>query len=100
MQDMIDNQKEAVDLDALVEGRSNHADLAKIAGRIDASQADEITFRRDWLAERGQPAAAMHHAGMDHSAHHLMMGMATPEQMAEPATLVGTAFDRMFLHLN
>ena len=99
MQDMIVHHQQAVDLAALVEGRSNHADLAKIAGRIDASQADEITFMRDWLAERGQPTAAMHHAGMDHSVHHLMMGMATPEQMAELATLEGTAFDRMFLQL-
>ncbi|MEH6724007.1 MAG: DUF305 domain-containing protein, partial [Qipengyuania sp.] len=99
MQDMIVHHQQAVDLATLVEGRSNHADLAKIAGRIDASQADEITFMRDWLAERGQPAKAMHHAGMDHAAHHLMMGMATPEQMAELATLEGTAFDRMFLQL-
>ena len=99
MQDMIVHHQQAVDLAALVEGRSNNSDIVAIAGRIDASQADEIAFMREWLAERGQPAAMQHHAGMDHAAHHLMMGMATPAQMAELGTLESTAFDRLFLQL-
>jgi len=99
LQDMIVHHQQAVDLAALVEGRSNNSDIVAIAGRIDASQADEIAFMREWLAERGQPAAMQHHAGMDHAAHHLMMGMATPAQMAELGTLESTAFDRLFLQL-
>jgi len=99
MQDMIVHHQQAVDLAALVEGRSNNSDIVAIAGRIDASQADEIAFMREWLAERGQPAAMQHHAGMDHAAHHLMMGMATPAQMAELGTLESSAFDRLFLQL-
>jgi uncharacterized protein (DUF305 family) len=99
MQDMIVHHQQAVDLAALVEGRSSNSDIVAIAGRIDASQADEIAFMREWLAERGQPAAMQHHAGMDHAAHHLMMGMATPAQMAELGTLESTAFDRLFLQL-
>ena len=99
MQDMIVHHQQAVDLAALVEGRSNNSDIVAIAGRIDASQADEIAFMREWLAERGQPAAMQHHAGMDHAAHHLMMGMATPAQVAELGTLESTAFDRLFLQL-
>ncbi len=99
MQDMIVHHQQAVDLAALVEGRSNNSDIVAIAGRIDASQADEIAFMREWLAERGQPTAMQHHAGMDHAAHHLMMGMATPAQMAELGTLESTAFDRLFLQL-
>ena len=99
MQDMIVHHQQAVDLAALVEGRSNNSDIVAIAGRIDASQADEIAFMREWLAERGQPAAMQHHAGMDHAAHHLMIGMATPAQMAELGTLESTAFDRLFLQL-
>jgi len=99
MQDMIVHHQQAVDLAALVEGRSNNPDIVAIAGRIDASQADEIAFMREWLAERGQPAAMQHHAGMDHAAHHLMMGMATPAQVAELGTLESTAFDRLFLQL-
>ena len=99
LQDMIVHHQQAVDLAALVEGRSNNSDIVAIAGRIDASQADEIAFMREWLAERGQPTAMQHHAGMDHAAHHLMMGMATPAQMAELGTLESTAFDRLFLQL-
>ena len=99
LQDMIVHHQQAVDLAALVEGRSNNSDIVAIAGRIDPSQADEIAFMREWLAERGQPAAMQHHAGMDHAAHHLMMGMATPAQMAELGTLESTAFDRLFLQL-
>ncbi|HAV81416.1 MAG TPA: DUF305 domain-containing protein [Erythrobacter sp.] len=99
LQDMIVHHQQAVDLAALVEGRSNNSDIVAIAGRIDASQADEIAFMREWLAERGQPAAMQHHAGMDHAAHHLMMGMATPAQVAELGTLESTAFDRLFLQL-
>tara|TARA_Y100000815_G_scaffold234331_1_gene226370 strand:+ start:490 stop:2712 length:2223 start_codon:yes stop_codon:yes gene_type:complete len=99
MQDMIVHHQQAVDLAALVEGRSNNSDIVAIAGRIDASQADEIAFMREWLAERGQPAAMQHHAGMDHAAHHLMMGMATRAQVAELGTLESTAFDRLFLQL-
>ena len=99
MQDMIVHHQQAVDMAALVEGRSNNPDLTAIAGRIDASQADEIQFMRDWLTERGQPTAMQHHAGMDHAAHHAKMGMAPPAQMAELATLEGTDFDRLFLQL-
>ncbi|MBO6527979.1 DUF305 domain-containing protein [Erythrobacter sp.] len=99
MQDMIVHHQQAVDMAALVEGRSNNPDLTAIAGRIDASQADEIQFMRDWLTERGQPTAMQHHAGMDHAAHHAKMGMATPAQMAELATLEATDFDRLFLQL-
>ncbi|WP_421993210.1 DUF305 domain-containing protein [Qipengyuania sp.] len=99
MQDMIVHHQQAVDMAALVEGRSNNPDLSAIAGRIDASQADEIRFMRDWLTERGQPTAMQHHAGMDHAAHHAKMGMATPAQMAELATLEGTDFDCLFLQL-
>ncbi|MEX0341010.1 MAG: DUF305 domain-containing protein [Erythrobacter sp.] len=99
MQDMIAHHQQAVEMAALVEGRSNHPDLVAIAGRIDASQADEIRFMRDWLTERGQPTAMQHHAGMDHAAHHAKMGMATPAQMAELATLEGSEFDRLFLQL-
>tara|TARA_R100000501_G_scaffold9728_1_gene19265 strand:- start:3989 stop:6211 length:2223 start_codon:yes stop_codon:yes gene_type:complete len=99
MQDMIVHHQQAVDLAALVEGRSNNSDIVAIAGRIDANQADEIAFMREWLAERGQPAAMQHHAGMDHAAHHLMMGMASPAQVAELGTLESTAFDRLFLQL-
>ncbi len=95
MQGMIVHHKQAVDMAALVKERTNNEDILALAGRIDASQQDEMSFMTDWLDERGEEVAM---PGMGH-AHHHMKGMATPEQMAELGTTRGTAFDRKFLQL-
>jgi uncharacterized protein (DUF305 family) len=98
MQDMIPHHHQATQMAALVEDRTNNPALVDVAGRIDASQADEIAFMQGWLAERGEevpdPTA---HAAM-HTSHH-MAGMASPKQMAELAASKGTDFDRLFLQL-
>ena len=103
MQDMIPHHSQAVEMAALVEARTNNDDLVDIAGRIDASQADEIEFMKDWLAQRGEDVPDLSHDGhgTDHATHmsHEKMGLATPEQMAELATLEGVAFDELFLTL-
>lgn len=110
MQDMIGHHHQAVQMAALVRERTNRKELIDVAGRIDASQADEIAFMRNWLRERGQvapdPAADPHaahggaHAGHGSaSGHGTMAGMATPAQMAELAAARGPAFDRLFLQL-
>lgn len=116
MQDMIHHHHQAVQMAALVGDRTNRPEVIEIAGRIDASQADEITFMQTWLRERGEmvPDPAAHHgmdgAGMDHSDmhdegmdhdmdHSMMAGMASPEQMAELAAASGPEFDRIFLDL-
>ena len=98
MQDMIPHHNQAVQMAALVKDRSNNEKLRDIAGRIDASQADEIKFMRGWLVQRGEeaPAPAAHHAM--HTTHK-MAGMASPEQMKELAAAEGTEFDRQFLTL-
>lgn len=104
MQGMIVHHQQAVDMAALVKGRTNNPDIIAVAGRIDAGQADEMKFMRNWLTERGEPLAM---PAMDHSQHaghmmmpgHSMKGMASPEQMAELAASSGTAFDRLFLQL-
>jgi uncharacterized protein (DUF305 family) len=98
MQDMIPHHHQAVRMAALVADRTNTPALVDVAGRIDASQEDEIAFMRQWLEARGErvpePAAdeAMH-------TDHLMAGMATPEQLAELERAQGAAFDRLFLEL-
>src|SRR5690606_19442270 len=98
MQDMIPHHHQAVQMAALVAGRTNRPELVDVAGRIDASQEDEIAFMQDWLRSRGERVPAPEaHAGMH--THHRMAGMATPEQMAELARLSGVAFDRLFLEL-
>ncbi len=94
MQGMIVHHRQAVEMAALVKGRTNQEDIVAVAERIDASQADEIEFMTDWLKSRGEPV--MRHHGIDHS-HHRMKGMLSPDQMAELAAAEGTAFDRLFL---
>jgi uncharacterized protein (DUF305 family) len=102
MQDMIPHHAQAVEMANLVAERTNNPDIIDIAGRINAGQADEIAFMQDWLRDRGEAApepGAM--AAHDHHTHmnQMMMGMATPEQMAELAASESTDFDRLFLQL-
>jgi uncharacterized protein (DUF305 family) len=98
MQDMVPHHHQAVEMGALVADRTNRPELIDVAGRIDASQGDEIEFMQQWLRERGErvPDPTAHEAM--HTTH-TMAGMATPEQMAELAASEGAAFDRLFLQL-
>ncbi len=98
MQDMIPHHNQAVQMAALVADRTNLPELVDVAGRINASQADEIEFMQQWLLQRGEsvPDPTAHEAM--HTTH-VMAGMATPEQMAELAASEGTAFDKLFLTL-
>ncbi len=98
MQDMIPHHNQAVQMAALVSDRTNREELRDLAGRIDASQKDEIKFMQDWLSERGEttPEPTAHDAmHMSHS----MAGMASPEQLTQLAAAMGTDFDRLFLEL-
>ncbi|MEO0643564.1 MAG: DUF305 domain-containing protein [Pseudomonadota bacterium] len=110
MQGMIGHHQQAVQMAQLIKDRTNREELVAIGGRIESSQADEIEFMNDWLAERGEKTVlvgmmeGMDHSKMDHSQHAMvdhsqMAGMATPEQMAQLATLEGVEFDRLFLTL-
>ena len=54
MQGMIIHHQQAVDMSALVDDRTNLDALVELAGRIDATQADEIAFMQSWLSERGE----------------------------------------------
>ena len=106
MQGMIPHHQQAVEMANLVADRTNTPEIVDLAGRIRASQDDEIAFMRNWLTERGEavPAAADPHAGHGaghdaHAGHSTMAGMATPEQMAALAASSGSDFDRMFLDL-
>lgn len=98
MQDMIPHHNQAVQMAALVSERTNSQELISIAGRIDASQEDEIKFMSDWLAARSErvPEATAHHAM--HMSHD-MAGMASPVDMARLAASSATDFDRLFLEL-
>jgi uncharacterized protein (DUF305 family) len=85
MQNMLVHHQQAVDMAALVKSRTNNPNIVAMAGRIDASQADEMKFMRTWLGGRGEPLSM---PGMEHM-HHLMKGMASADQMAQLANSRG-----------
>ena len=95
MQGMIVHHQQAVEMAKLVAKRTNNEAVVATADRIEAGQADEMKFMREWLETRGEPIKMAH---MDHAGH-TMMGMASAADMAELARLSGTAFDRKFLQL-
>jgi uncharacterized protein (DUF305 family) len=114
MQGMIHHHAQAVEMVALVHGRTTNPELVRLAHRIDVSQTDEIAFMQNWLAERGEEVPEVHagHAaaenghghghGLGHGHHgpghdELMPGMLSPEQMGELAAASGAEFDRLFL---
>ena len=119
MQGMIHHHGQAVEMAVLVQGRTATPALVELAGRINASQADEIAFMQGWLRERGEdapapaPTAADRHAGhaaAGHAApghavsahgagHGGMAGMATAAQLTQLKAASGSEFDRQFLQL-
>jgi uncharacterized protein (DUF305 family) len=95
MQDMLVHHAQAVEMTALLRSRTTREDMRLLAGRIEASQDDEMAFMRRWLEARGRTAPDAH-------AHHqqggtLMPGMLTPDEMERLAASSGAAFDRLFL---
>ena len=98
MQDMIPHHNQAMQMAELVADRTNRQELTDVAGRINASQEDEINFMQQWLRERGEqvPEPTAHDAM--HTSHK-MAGMASADQMAELARAEGMAFDKLFLEL-
>ena len=98
MQDMIIHHHQALLMAILAAPSTNNQAILDLAGRIDVSQADEISFMQDWLGQREEqvPDPTAEHS--EHT-HHNMMGMATPEQMTQLAESKSTDFDRLFLQL-
>ena len=69
MQAMIPHHEQALEMSILAETRTNMPELLDIAGKIKASQSDEVAFMQGWLNERDESTEmTMSHDGMDHSA--------------------------------
>jgi uncharacterized protein (DUF305 family) len=94
MQGMIGHHAQALEMVALVESRSQSADLKRLALRIDVSQRDEMQMMREWLTRRGEALPDPH---AHHMAHGQMPGMLTAAQMQHLAGARGAGFDRLFL---
>ena len=95
MQGMIGHHTQALEMAALLPGRSTSENMMLLAKRIEVSQADEIKMMQDWLQQRGQTLPDPH-------AHHapgapLMPGMLSAEEMGRLAAAKGVEFDRLFL---
>ena len=84
MQDMIIHHHQALLMAKLAAPSTNNQAILDLAGRIDVSQADEISFMQGWLQEREEQVPDPTEEHSEHT-HHNMMGMATPELMAQVA---------------
>ena len=81
MQDMIIHHHQALLMAKLALPSTNNQAILDLAGRIDVSQADEISFMQGWLQDRVEqvPDPTAEHS--EHT-HHNMIGMATPEAVS------------------
>ncbi len=94
MNHMIVHHDQALTLSRLAPNRTNTQEILDLAGRIDVSQEDEISFMQGWLEERNIKV----HAHM--SMHHMkMMGMASDQDITELSGSNGMEFDELFLRL-
>ena len=97
MRGMVGHHAQALEMTALVPGRTTHEEFLSLTVRIEVSQRDEIKTMQDWLRAHGAPEADPH-------AHHapgatLMPGMLTPAEMTRLAGASGVEFERLFLEL-
>jgi uncharacterized protein (DUF305 family) len=97
MQAMIPHHAQALDMAALVPGRSSRDDVQRLAARIELSQADEMRMMRRWLEARGEAVPGAHVHQLHGAAP--MPGMLSTEDMRRLADTRGEAFDRLFLAL-
>jgi uncharacterized protein (DUF305 family) len=98
MQAMVPHHAQALEMTALVAARSSRQDIRALAGRIAASQVEEITAMERWLRARGfaVPAKDAHlHAASGHG--ELMPGMLMATELERLARSSGPEFDRLFL---
>jgi uncharacterized protein (DUF305 family) len=109
MQGMIMHHTQAVEMVALMPGRTTNPQLMEFGKRISISQTDEINWMKRWLTNRNKPISEMGDmagmnmggmsgmAGMGGMEMPLMPGMLTTEQMDALRKAKGAAFDHLFL---
>ncbi|MEV0713685.1 DUF305 domain-containing protein [Asanoa sp. NPDC050611] len=97
MRKMITHHQQALELTALVAGRSPSQDVPQLAKRIEVSQKDEIAQLQRWLTERGEPLPEPHGNHVGHGG--LMPGMLDATDLDALAAATGPAFDKLFLQL-
>jgi uncharacterized protein (DUF305 family) len=105
MQGMIMHHGQAVEMVALMEGRTKNPQMLSLGQRISISQTGEMKFMKLWLGYRGKPVseddgmAGMDMSKMDMSKMDMptMPGMLTAKQMEALRKSSGPDFDHLFL---
>ncbi|WP_189226210.1 DUF305 domain-containing protein [Saccharothrix coeruleofusca] len=101
--DMIGHHQQALDMAAMVPGKSTNREVIDLGKRIAAAQEPEIKKMTEWLAKWGA-APSTSTPDTDHGAGHgtghgSMPGMMTAEEMAKLNGATGADFDRMWLEM-
>lgn len=100
MTGMIHHHAQAIEMVALMAGRTKTQALTSLGQRINVSQKDEIAMMQQWLRDHGEavPDPLAHaHMNMDMGDQPMMPGMLSKAQMSGLAKAQGAAFDRLFL---
>lgn len=101
MQGMIMHHTQAVEMTALIPSHTQNEQIRLLGARISASQSDEMSFMKRWLAARHEPISmampGMPQMDMNGSAMPSMPGMLTPQQMDTLRKASGAEFDGLFL---
>jgi uncharacterized protein (DUF305 family) len=105
MQGMIMHHNQAVEMVALMPGRTKNPKILALGQRISISQTDEVKFMKRWLTYRDKPLTEMgdmsgmdmSHMNMSHMDMALMPGMLSPKQMDALKKANGAKFDQLFL---
>ncbi|GIF98163.1 DUF305 domain-containing protein [Catellatospora citrea] len=95
MRRMIPHHGQALEMTALVAGRSQSPEISQLAARIKISQQDEIALMEQWLTSRREALPAPHANHVGHG--ELMPGMLDQTDLTRLAQAKGPAFDRLFL---
>ena len=99
-QDMIAHHQQALDMAAMVPGKSTNPKVTDLGKRIAAAQDPEIKKMTEWLTKWGAAPSSSSMPGMDHgSGHGSMPGMMTAEEMTKLNGATGAEFDRMWLDM-
>jgi len=96
VQGMIPHHRQALEMTAMVEQRTDSRDIRALSERMDVGQTDEVAQLENWLTERGEDvpgAHGQHGAGHDE----LMPGMLTADELAQLRSARGKRFETLFL---